>query len=377
MGVLVAVVAYYLLAWQSVDAFARSIDTCPVLFCDFHAHYRPMGSELLATGLPRPNFYYSPFFALLLVPFAAVGEALAVAAWSVLQGLSVAVLVWVPLALGAPRAGIAAACLGVTLTSFPVLHNFAWGQVSAPLVALTALAFVWRERGRPIAAGAALAAAVAIKFYVAIVLPYLVLRRDARALLSFAGFGLAFGLLVPGLATGFERTIDFYRDVAHRLGSVQAVIAADVNSQYLPHVLARLGLSGLGFAGVLIALANAAVVVVVCRRRRPHAALLSFTALHATVPFVVPTSWPHYFAFLPVGQLGLALVARGVLVRASLAASVVAASIFWFRSFDGPASYNRVGWLLWADVAMLVGLWAHVAGERWIDQAPVAPAPIA
>lgn len=376
-GVLAAVIAWYFLTWDSVGAFVRSIDNCPVLFGDFHAHYRPMGSEVLATGLPRPNFYYSPFFALLLMPFAGVSEAVAVALWSTLQGLAVALLVWAPLALAAARAWLAAAWLGVVLTSFPVLHNFAWGQVSVPLVALTALALLLRERGRPLAAGAVLASAVAIKFYVAIVLPYFVLRRDGRLLASFAVFALAFLLLVPGLLIGFERTIDFYRDVAHRLGSVQGAIAANVNSLYLPHVLGRLGLPALVFAGPLVALVNAVVVFVVCRRNRPHAALLSFTALHATVPFLVPTSWPHYFAFLPVGQLSLALVARGVVPRALLALSLVAGSIFWFRTFDAPPSYNGPGWLLWADVALLVALWVHVGGERPIGQARPATAPIA
>ena len=316
VAVVGAVVAYGLWSWDSVDAFARSLDRCPVLFTDFHAHYLPMGASIVELGLPRPNFYYSPLFGLLLAPFAQLSEANAVRAWGLMQGLAVALLVWAPLRLlPAASLGLRALYVGVVLTSFPVLHNFAWGQVSVPLTAGVALAFLLRERGRSIGAGVLLALLIVIKFYVAVALVFFVVRRDVRALLAAVVAGVAFGLVVPALFLGWSHTIDFYRDVAHRLSLVQDAIARNPNSHYLPHVAARFGVALPAFVGHACAAGVVGVTALFVWRGVPHAAALVFVAVHAIVPFVVPTSWPHYFAFLPPAQLALVSVAAALRVR--------------------------------------------------------------
>jgi alpha-1,2-mannosyltransferase len=380
---LAVVLAWYAWMWGDGATFARSIDRCPILFADFHAHYRPIGEAVLTSGLPRPDFYYSPFFALLLVPFARLPDAAAVALWGLLQGLAVALLVFAPAALA--RGASPALRIGhalVVLTAFPTLHNFAWGQVSVPLTALAAGAFLLRERGRPWAAGVLLAVAIAIKFYLAVLVVYFVARRDVRALVACAVGCAVFLLAVPVLALGAEMTSIWYRDVAHRLTLVQDAIALDPNSHYAPSVLARLfGIDpAVGtWASRALALGCLLLAMLACRRRPVHAPLLAFALLQAAVPLLVPTSWPHYFAFLPAGCLALATLAtarsstrvRGALLM-SIAACVAFASVFWFRGHSGWQSYASAAWLLWADLLLLAGLGLAVCGPLPRSEWPIS-----
>ena len=61
-----------------------------------------------------------------------------------------------------------------------------------------------------------------------------------------------------------------------------------------------------GLAGVLVFCANSVVVWWLHRRKIAHREVLSAAALFLALPFVVQTSWPHYFVFLPLpsGVLG-------------------------------------------------------------------------
>jgi hypothetical protein len=99
------------------------------------------------------------------------------------------------------------------------------------------------------------------------------------------------------------------------------------------------------------------------RRRlshEPHWALvLSFLA----TPFVLRTSWPHYFVFLPFAQafLGTELLrnpARSKAARVEgallLLASVVLSSVPFFKVFPHWSQYTGGGCLFFADLLLVL-----------------------
>ena len=131
---------------------------------------------------------------------------------------------------------------------------------------------------------------------------------------------------------------------------------------------------GLGIAGV-----NLGFIYVIQRARLRRADLWSFQVVFLTLPFVLKTSWPHDFGFLPFTQ---ALVAWGLwgtrgeaaaaekagkshLVRAAVAVfllfpSIVLSNVVFFNAFGDFARYGALGFLFWANLLLLIALYLEL-----------------
>ncbi len=371
------------LAWSygSWSTFGRSIDFNQASFEDFSGPYYATGELVFERGEPAPGFYYSPLFAIVLGILVHAQGAASAWTWLGVELAGALALAWMSLRLARleTAAAAAAGCV-LVLTSFPLVHNFHWGQVSALLIGLELAALGAWQRDRVVLGAALLALAAAIKFHPALFfLPFLG-WRDRRSL----GWGILFLLLllvvIPALVLGPERALGFYRALAKSMAIVDSpagVWAGAPNQQHLPAVVARMVIppsadlvraiaTGLGFALVALHLWLAAGL----ERRSARALALAFVLMWLSTPLVVPPSWPHYFAFLPVCQLFLAreLVRerpRGLLGYAiAIALSIVLASLPFFRAIGDPEQYGRLGFLLWADLLLLPAAYVLVATER-------------
>ena len=95
-----------------------------------------------------------------------------------------------------PTAGTRALVLSpLVLAAFPTLSTLQKGNVQAVVIAASILAMLLFERGRPAAGGALLAFVTASKLYPGLLIVYLIVRRQWRALGWTIAFGLAFVLL--------------------------------------------------------------------------------------------------------------------------------------------------------------------------------------
>lgn len=402
--------AYYAILWGSVAAFVVAVDHHGRLFADFTGHYYPMARTILQAHEPVLGYIYSAFFALLLHPIGALDPPAALAAWGVLQGLALLALCLVPLLglLRLPPLGIAA-YVAVYLTSFPLLHNTKWGQVSVLLAAVVIGAFLAASRGRRILAGALLALAAAIKYYPALFLLPFLLKREWRVGLSFLATLLVLYALVPVLLLGPGRWMAFEQSVL--ASSLDAPwMRADVNSQYFAHVASRwitMALGGtvgpageraLGLAGLAIFLGQLGVLLRLQRGRMLDAPALSLALLFLSLPFVLKSSWPHYFACLPFCQVAVLrhLLARGdrgapgaslpaaaghasssgtqsgpfaaapgrILLAMLALLSIACSSVFAFNSFSHWSGYSGAGMLLLANLLLLACIDALVLAPR-------------
>lgn len=336
--------------FPSIPAFVARIDDYRLLFADFALQYHPAAQEISSSGRAYPGYYYPAFFAIVLAPLGALPLADASRLWGGVQiagTLGLALLA----ARAAQRVVLGAVAVVLVLTSAPVLHGFKWGQVSA-LIALLAFAAsgaaaamagpasgtadaARARRGsgasRRIAGSLSLALATAIKIYPAVFLVVPLARRDVRFVAAFFGWLALLALAIPILVLGPERALEFHRDVRVGWQADAPRHAADPNSQYFPHVVERwtiaargpfapidaapstlrraLAIGGLALAVGFAGLAAAAVV-----RRVESAGLRSALLLFGAIPFVVPTTWPHYLMHIPIAQ---ALAARDLLDRRS------------------------------------------------------------
>ena len=377
-----AAVVYYRAVWGDVATLVAALDHCKELYCDFTRQYYPTGRDVLTTGQPSNGYFYSSFFALLLVPFGRVELSTAVALWSLVQlvGIGLLLLPAIDFYRESPRAF----ALYVVLLAFsmPLLHNLKWGQVST-LVTGGAFAtlFLYR-RGRVTAAAVVLGLAVAVKYYVAVVAFAFLLRRDWRFLAVLAVTVVLFWLVIPTAVLGPEGNWQFYVTVRERVAhAVSTWMPEDINAQYLPSVIGRwLGsaagrgvwrLLGYGlFAANLLAVARLVV------RRAPRAIEWAFALLFLGLPLAIETSWPHYFVYLPFAQTLVALETEFLLrnsvstssrlvvwVAATLLlVSIILASMPFFQLVGRWQDYSQHGVLFVANLSLLIA--AHALTLR-------------
>lgn len=135
-------------------------------------------------------------------PFLLLPQALRLAApgfeafrlvWFALNALVVAAALFVVARFLPEPFGTRALLLSpLVLAALPMLSALQKGNVQLVVVAMSMLAMVLFERGRPAAGGALLAFATASKLYPGLLVVYLLARREWRALAWTAAFGVAF-----------------------------------------------------------------------------------------------------------------------------------------------------------------------------------------
>ncbi|HOX39029.1 MAG TPA: glycosyltransferase family 87 protein [Candidatus Brocadiia bacterium] len=146
------------------------------------------------------RFLYPPFAATLFRPIAALPYARAKAVWAAVSMAGVAVGMLISAVfLGGRNAGrLVVAGLALMLLFHPTLILVERGQIDGFTFPLCAGAVVLMARGggrRDAAAGALLALAVLLKLHVALIVPFLILRRKTRALAGLAAGIIAISIL--------------------------------------------------------------------------------------------------------------------------------------------------------------------------------------
>jgi len=362
-----AVFGYSWLEWRSLQNFVTAIDHGDILFGDLVDFYHPMAKVILTEKLPVKGYYYSAFFALLISPLGSLPIEQAQWIWGALQVVLAGLLAWVAgfktLELPRPQKLL---FLFLFLTSFPLLHNFKWGQISV-LMTLCILASMWLyQQDRPLLSALILAFAVSIKYYPIIFLAYPLFKRDFRFLSAFGISALIFYAVIPSLVLGPQAWVGFERAVSQLI--TDAKFTGDVNSQYLGHVILRslpfddapfkqkVASMLLQSAGGLVFLANIGLIWLAQKKQVKDALVISTGIMFLSLPFIIQTSWSHYFVYLPFVQITLihffgkeSKPALGMLV-----VSCAASSILVFNLFPGWSEYNNAGMLFISNLLLLI-----------------------
>jgi hypothetical protein len=394
-GIALLLFVYHAFTWRS---FTTSIDAFTELFCDFVIYYYPMGEAIFRTGLPVDGFLYSPFVAILLAVFPLLGPTASLVLWGILQVLFVFLYLLLFRRLVPAALPIQLLFVALALSSFPLLLNFIGGSVSVFMIVALLGLLVFNERGHRAAAASLFAFAVGFKFYPAIFLAPFAAGRDTRLLLFLAAACVAFLFVVPSVLLGVGDTLRFYGALSGSFRESDWVVA-NPHSNYFPHVVLRLaGAAGhdvhahlpllrriaYGFAAV-----NMGLLFLIQRARLRHGDLWSFQLVFLTLPFVLKTSWPHDFVFLPFAQALLAwrLVegektalwtdiagkpshssawrertprASAVVTVFLLLPSIVFSNIVFFNLLGDFFRYGFYGFLFWADLLLLMALYVEL-----------------
>jgi hypothetical protein len=258
---------------------------------------------LRAEPLYRPEdghyqFKYFPMFALVMAPFGALSENAGKMLWfAILLGLLAALLRWSVAALPdrrLPQRTLVAIVL-IVMTKF-YLHELLLGQVNLALGALLVAALLAVQHDRPVAAGALVGAAVFMKPYALILVPWLLVTKGWRAAATSASV-VAAGLLLPAAVYGWSGNLDQLRGWLHTVTDSTPVNLLGNDNVSIAAMWAK-WLGPGPFASVLtvVTLVSAlALVAAVWRRRRAVAApeYLECALLMLLIPLISPQGWDY------------------------------------------------------------------------------------
>lgn len=385
---LAAIFGYYWIVWGTFPNFLAAIDHHTRFMEDFAEHYYPMSRQIISNPAPIEGYYYTSFFALLLTPIGRLNLPSAKIVWGVIQLISFLGL-FIVSTRGvfklSPRETIL--YLGLCLTSFPIIHNITWGQVSILLTACVIAAFLLSNKNKPLLAGALLAFASAIKFYPLVFLVYFLLKRDIRVVVAFGLTALILYLIIPSTILGFSPWFKFEKAIWEILGNT-GWVKSDPNSQHIVHVGLRWfekifdQSAGDGFAqlstvvGYLVSLSCICLAWLLQRQESQQRHGLAIVALFLSIPFWIKTSWPHYFVYLPFCQVATLSywvssyrdpIALKRILTAITVLSMMLSSIFAFNLFENWTGYNSNGLLFLANILILIALYPLVfQNKNWI-----------
>jgi alpha-1,2-mannosyltransferase len=344
---------YYYLTWGDLQTFAEKVDPCETLFCDFTIHYYPTARSIFEIKEPIYGYLYSPFFAILTSPLGRLPLDTAAQLWGLIQIVLTLLLFVAPLSmLKLDTLKTQLLYTAIFFTSLPVLHNFKWGQVSSLMTITIIAAFLAHKSGRSIWAGILLGFSTSIKYYPAFFILYFLFKKDKAAMVAFTLTCFFLLFLLPVSLLGFDHWLNFMNLSLQKISVLAGDAGSNPNTQFFPHIMMRifhldpariLVASILRFSGIMIAFFNVFLLWKINKLQVARDEILSAALLFCTLPFLIETSWHHYFIFLPFLQISLLLHERNKWMKTFVVCSIILSSIFILNLFPGWEDYTKWG----------------------------------
>lgn len=244
------------------------------------------------------QFKYLPAFALIMAPLGALDEDAGKMLWFAMSvGLLAALLRWSVVTLPGRRLSqLTLVWITVILMAKFYLHELVLGQTNVLLGALLAGALVAVQRDRPLAAGALVGAAVFVKPYALILMPWLLVTKGWRAI-AMAASVVAAGLLLPAVVYGWTGNQDLLRGWLRTVtDSTTPNLLGNDNVSIASMWAKWLGPGAQATILTLVTLvAIGALVIAAWRWRRAVRApeYLEFALLMLLIPLVSPQGWDY------------------------------------------------------------------------------------
>jgi hypothetical protein len=244
------------------------------------------------------QFKYWPAFAFAAAPFAFIGEEAGKAVWYALTVGLVALLIRQSIRLLPDRRLSVHALTWWTLlcTGKFIVIELVNGQTNAMLAAVIVLALTAVNRGRPLIAGALVGAAVFVKPYAVILIPWLAASQGPGATAAAAAV-VGAGLLAPSAIYGWQGNLDlltaWYRTVS--LTTAENLLVREnisFNTMWANWIGAGVTASWLALITCAASLAGPALIWWK-RRAVRQPAYLEVSALVLLMPVISPQGWDY------------------------------------------------------------------------------------
>ncbi|MEO7272863.1 MAG: glycosyltransferase family 87 protein [Vicinamibacterales bacterium] len=319
---------------------------------DYEVYRRAAARAANAEPLYRPDdghyqFKYLPAFAVATLPVGLAPERVVRAGWFAGTILLLVLLLRTAVDVLPDRRHTRAALIGMTVVLLAKFyaHEIELGQVNILMTALVVLAVGQMRVGREVAAGLLIAAAVVVKPYAVLLMPYLAARRRLGSLAG-AALGLAIALLLPALVYGFSGNLTLLGEWWRTVTETTAPNLMDFNNVSAASVFARwIGpgqTASLLAALLVLLLLGVAGAIFLMRGRVAVPEPLEVAVLLTLMPLISPQGWDYVFLLSTLAVMLLVNYAselpRPVRIGTTIALCLIAFSIF---DIMGRPAYQR------------------------------------
>ena len=373
-GITAVVMVYYWRTWHSVGKFVDAMDYCETLSCDFVKSYYPTAKTIFTTSEPWINYIYASFFAVILHPLSLIPIEWAVGVWIVFQ-VGLMILLFRITSTYIVNQTYRYLYFFMLMTSFPILHNFKWGQLSMLITVLVVGSFTLYEKNRKLASAILLSFTIALKVYSMMFLIIYVLKKDWKTFWTCIACTIGFALAIPLLTMGYDPYWKFYD-----LSKIQLIFArprwrTSENSEYIANVLMRLfhvfhvpkpNWIFFQIAGYLFLTLQ--LMGLWWKNRKESISIIHMMCLLFLLgPFWIETSWPHYFVYLSFCQIVI-LSQRNekkepLWITIGICLSMFISSIFCFNLFPSWVPYNGFGLLFFSNMVIIICFWIKIKNK--------------
>ena len=244
------------------------------------------------------QYKYFPAFALLMVPFTWMPKQAGEVVWFTLTVAMAWLLLHVSVAALPDRRRAARTLfwLALLLTTKFLVKELGFGNFNLPLALLLVGAVIAAQRGSVMTAGALVAAAVFVKPYALVLVPWIAWRLGWRALIVF-GLVLAGGLVLPAAFYGWQGNVTLLKSwyavvtetTAPNLMSAENISFASMWAKWIGP---RPAAAALALATTIVALAAGLVLMWRSRNvREPY--YLEVGYFLVLVPLISPQGWDY------------------------------------------------------------------------------------
>ena len=282
---------------------------------DYEVYRRAAARAARAEPLYRPDdghyqFKYLPAFAVATLPVGLGHERVVRACWFAVTMLLLVVLLRTTVVALPEMRRSRAALIGATFVLLAKFyaHEIELGQVNILMTTLVVLAVVQIRANREIGAGLLIAAAVVVKPYAVLLVPYLAARRRVGSLVGMA-IGLGAALMLPALLYGFAGNLQLLGEWWRTVTETTAPNLMDFNNVSAASVFARwLGPGPTAQAlatAMVVALLAVAVAVFAMRGRVGVPEPLEVGLLLTLMPLISPQGWDYVFLLSTLAVMSL------------------------------------------------------------------------
>ena len=342
---------------------------------DYEVYRRAAQRALDAAPLYRTDdghwqFKYLPAFAVAMVPLALVPAAVGRACWFAGSIVVLVVAVRKSVSVLPERLHSRTYLAGITVVLLGKFyaHELELGQVNIAMMAVVLLAVAEMRAGREGTAGLLIAAAVVLKPYAALLLPWLLARRRPASLAG-ATLGIVAALLLPMVVYGFGENVHLLQEWWRTVTDTTAPNLADSNNVSAASVFARwLGAGPLaqGLAAALVCALLAVAAAVFYRGSQvPVPEPLEAGLLLTMMPIISPQGWDYVFLLSTLATM-LLINYRAHLPGLAKPAVTLALVVIGFSIYDlvGRAVYQRFMQMSIITVSYLIVI-GGLAALRW------------
>jgi hypothetical protein len=325
------------------------------------------------------RYVYPPPFALLMMPFAIIPLIWASIIWYLLSVTAIVVsvrLTWALLATVHCHSGNLRwfALLPSALVLWLLISALQHGQTTPLVLWLLMTALACERSGRNVCGGIALAAAILIKVFPALLIAYFIWRRKWRVVGITIVAMVVGGLMLPSVIYGARKNLTHWNEwigiVALPAISSQSEVESNhlgrtllspslLNNQSLSAVLWRIkgGAQGSRMIALAILAAMAIITWLASLRAQPGHDLALLSSFIAWMVLVPPVSWAHYFMLLLLPLTVLVFLSRQEQDRVTRLVTTSSLVIFGICCSISPIPHWQFwGSLCWGTIALWFAL---------------------